>query len=305
MKPLQDTLLPNEPRIADPGQQTLTERFLLPALPALRALLEELRQRIDPVLAARSPAKLGRQYPGGQSMEITQAIHEALGTLDGGTLAAPAADGLAALAAFNANGGSLRQVWGALGGTHFHHAFLFGTLLVDVAADTIGGGGSRIAIVPFRQARFTPVRDHRHYGLLVATCWGGMVYPNHVLPALAPYAPLVTLVPGGSVRFESDAPYMGELAMAGGFTSSADVLAGPAMPPDLFAMIAGALAKQDIATAADAAQGQAEALKLCARYRDQRQRPGDLRHVRSIELLAKANAVLAPLLVSPPQRKAA
>lgn len=298
-----DTLLPNEPRVADPLQQTLTERFLLPALPALQALLEDLRGRIDPALAARAPVKLGQPYPRGQSQEITQAVHETLGQLDAGTLPARAADGFAALAAFNAHGGSLRHVWGALRGTHFHHAFLFGTLLVDVAADAVGGG--KVDIVPFRQARFTPVRDHRHFSLLAESAWHATVYPNHLLPALAPYAPLVMLIPGGSVRIESDAAYMHELALAGGFTSSADVLSGPAMPPDLFGLVADTLGKAGIATAADAVQGQREALRLCARYRDQGRRAGDLGHVRAVELLGKANALLATLQVSQSQRRAA
>ncbi|MBB3222996.1 hypothetical protein [Pseudoduganella umbonata] len=300
-----DTLLPNEPRIADPLQQTLTERFLLPALPALRTLLEHLRTAIDPALAARMPVKLGQPYPLGQGLEITQAMHESLGQLDAGTLPPRAAAGLAALAAFHEHGGSLRHVWGALRGTHFHHAFLFGTLLLDVAADALGGSGGKVDIVPFRQARFTPVRDHRHFSLLATSAWHANVYPNHVLPALAPYAPLIMLVPGGSVRIEADAAYMQELALAGGFTSSADVLNGPAMPTGLFGLVVETLRKADIATAADAAQGQREALGLCARYRDQGRRAGDLGHVRALELLAKANDVLATLQVSASQRRAA
>jgi hypothetical protein len=302
---LADSLLPNEPRIADPLQQTLTERFLLPALPALQALLEELRGRIDPTLAARAPVKLGQPYPRGQGLEITEAMHETMRQLDAGTLPARAADGFAALAAFHAHGGSLRHVWGVLRGTHFHHAFLFGTLLVDVAADAVAGGARKVDIVPFRQARFTPVRDHRHFSLLAESAWQATVYPNHVLPALAPYAPLIMLIPGGSVRIESDAAYMHELALAGGFTSSADVLNGPAMPPDLFRLVADTLRKADIDTAADAAQGQREALRLCARYRDQGRRAGDLGHVRAVELLGKANALLTTLQVSQSQRRAA
>ncbi len=291
-------LLPNEPRIADELQQTLTERYLLPALPALRALLVELRGRLDPVLSARAPVKLGRPYPLGQSMEITQALHEMLGGLNAGTLPGRAAEGYAALSAFHALGGSLRQVWGALRGTHFHNAFLFGTLYVDVAADSIAPGGAKVDIAPFRQARMTPVRDHRHFALLAQSAWHATVYPNHVLPALAPYAPLIMLVPGGSVRIEADAPYMGELALAGGFTSSADALNGPAMPPDLFNLVADTLRKAGITVAGNAAKGQQEALGMCVRYRDGRRRPGDLHHVRALELLAKANSLLGALHVS-------
>lgn len=309
MNPLHDLsfppLLSNEPRIADALQQTLTERYLLPALPALRALMQELRARIDPELAARSPARLGQPYPRGQAMEITQAVREAMRQLDAGTLPPQAAEGFGALDAFQAHGGSMRLVWGVLHGTHFHGAFLFGTLHVDVAGDATGSQRGKVDIVPFRQARFTPVRDHRHYALLANTAWQATVFPNHVLPGLAPYAPLIMLIPGGSVRIESDAAYMGELALASGFASSADVLSRPPMPSDLFGLVASTLRKADIATAADAAQGRREALDMCVRYRDKRRRAGDLGHVRAQESLAKANALLATLQVSVSQRRAA
>ncbi|QBE63238.1 hypothetical protein [Pseudoduganella lutea] len=298
-------LLPNEPRIADALQQTLTERFLMPALPALQTLFEDLRALADPVLAASVPAPMGRPYPQDQSMAITATIHEMLRDPDAAMLPGPAADGYQALRAFHEQGGSLRQVWGALRGTHVHYAFLFGTLCIDVATDAAAPGGRKVTIEPFSQARLTPVRDHRHFALLARNAWGATVYPNHVLPGLAPYAPLVMVMPGGAVRIEADAAYMGELALVTGFASSADVLHGPAMPQDLFDLVADTLRSADIATAGDAARGQREALDLCVRYRDKRRRPGDLGHVRALELLAKANALLATLQVQAPQRQAA
>ena len=47
-------------------------------------------------------------------------------------------------------------------------------------------GSHPVAILPFREARLTPVRDHRHFALLARSSWQATVYPNHVLPALAP-----------------------------------------------------------------------------------------------------------------------
>jgi hypothetical protein len=83
------------------------------------------------------------------------------------------------------------------------------------------------------------------------------------------------------------------------------VLNGPAMPPDLFGLVADTLRKADIVTAADAAQGRSEALGLCAQYRDRGRRAGDLGHVRALELLGKANGLLATLQVSVSQQRAA
>lgn len=298
-------LLPNEPRIADTLQQTLTERFLMPALPALQTLFDDLRALADPVLAASAPVVMGRPYPQDQSMAITATIHEMLRDPDAAALPGPAADGYRALRAFVDHGGSLRQVWGASRGTHVHYAFLFGTLCIDVAADAIAPGARKVTIEPFHQARLTPVRDHRHFALLARSAWGATVYPNHVMPGLAPYAPLLMVLPDGSVRIEADAAYMGEMALAGGFTSSASVLDDPAMPSDLFDLVAGTLREADIATAADAAQGRRQALDMCVRYRDKRRRAGDLGHVRAQESLAKANALLATLQVPFAQKRAA
>lgn len=304
MNPLSNSLLPNEPRIADALQQTLTERFLLPVLPALRALLVDLRNLVDPVLASRLPAVGGLPYPHGQSMAITHALHEMLGDPDAGTLPGPAGAGFAALRDFHEHGGSLRQVWGAIGGAHFHHAFLFGTLYADVAADAGKPGGQKVVILPFRQARLTPVRDHRHFALLAGSAWQATVYPNHVLPTLAPYAPLIMVMPDGAVRIAPDVAYMSALALASGFASSADVLHGPAMPPDLFASIADTLREAGIAVAPDAAKGQRDALALCVRYRDARRQPGDAHHVRALDLLAKAGGLLGALHVPPRQQAA-
>lgn len=302
--PLSQSLLPNEPRIADALQQTLTERYLLPVLPALRALLVDLRNLVDPVLASRLPAIDRRPYPHGQGMAITHALHEMLGDPDAGTLPGPAGEGFAALRDFHEHGGSLRQVWGAMNGRHFHHAFLFGTLYADVAADATVPGSDKVTILPFREARLTPVRDHRHFALLARSSWQATVYPNHVLPALAPYAPLIMLMPDGSVRIAPDVAYMSGLALASGFASSADALHGPAMPPDLFALLAGTLREANIAVAPDAAKGRQEALALCVRYRDGRRQPGDVHHVRALDLLAKAGSLLHALHV-PAQLQAA
>jgi hypothetical protein len=298
-------LLPNEPRVANDLQGALTERFLLPALPALQALFLHLRAQVDPVLAARLPQRQGKPYPHGQRQEIAQAIQEALRGLDPGQLTDLAACGHAALASFLQGGGNARLVWGALHGTSLHHAFLFGTLVVDVAGDVDDPAAAPITLRPFAQSRLTPVRDHRHFALLAERTLGAHIYPNHVLSALAPYAPLFVLVPGAPVRIEPANGYMWALASNSGFASPAAVLTRPAMPDDLFRLVSRALAQGDLAVSTDAAQGRAEALALCGRYRDLGHCNDDAHHVHAQELLARANTLLLPLMVSAAPARAA
>ncbi|QGZ40985.1 hypothetical protein IP92_03706 [Pseudoduganella flava] len=293
-----DVLLPNEPRIADDRQRTLTERHLLPALGPLRALFLHLRTQLDPQLAARQSVKLGMPYPHGQSLEIASAIQAALNNLDPDTLPPNAAEGIAALVPFLMAGGDARVTWGVRHGAQFHNALLLGTLYVDVAQDAAAPHAAPVALLPFADAGMVPLRDHRHFALLAGRCWEAQVYPNHLLPELAPYAPLIVLIPGASLRLESDAAYMAGLAAAGGFASPARVLEGATLPEEAFRLAAGLLQQAGIAMPTDPAAGRLRALELCARYRDQGRRPGDAYQRAALERLAHVNTLLQPLVVS-------
>jgi hypothetical protein len=293
------SLLSHEPRIVDAArQQVLTERCLLPELPALRALFQHLRGNIDAVLAQRQPVKLGKPYPLGRCAEISLALQQALRDLDPAQLPPAAVAGHAALARFQAAGGTSRRLWGYQRGRGMRHALLVGTLLIDAAQDSSAAGLPPVALTPFAQAGLTPVRDHRHFALLAAAEWQAHVFPNHVLPALAPYAPLVALVPGGSVRLEADAPYMLALARRDGFSSSAAVLAMPPMSPALFGAVADVLAQAGFEVAADAPQGKAAAMDLCRQYRDAPPGAAAARHETTMAALARANHALQVLQVA-------
>ena len=296
---LPNNLLPHEPRIVDaPRQQFLTERFLLPALASLEALFLHLRGSVDAALSAATPVKLGKPYPQGQCLEITLAVQEMLRDVESQSLPAAAAAGHAAIGAFLQHGGNGRQVWGVLRGRYFQNAFLFGTLYVDVANDTVVPTKPKVEILPFRQAQLTPVRDHCHFALMASHYWRAHVFPNHVVPELAPYAPIVVLIPGGSVRLEADTRYMLALTQAGGFSSSAQMLARAPMPDNLFRMMADTLATAGFAVAQDAAQGKARGLELCAAYRDEGRRAGDRHQGEMASAVQKANGELRQLQVA-------
>ncbi len=292
-------LLPHDPRLADaPRQQFLTERYLLPALPALQALLLHVRSVLDPVLATRLPVQPPLRYPQGQCLAITITAHKLLGDLRPQALRGPAAAGLDALRTFIGAGGEVRHVWGVMHGATLRNALLVGTLLADVAGDSIDPHAAKVRMLPLHRSGLVPVRDHHHFALIAARGSQVRVLPNHVLPALAPYAPLLLLVPGGAIRLEAAAPYMQALAHASGFASPALVLDNPPIDAELFGVMAGVLAAAGFAVAADPAQGRAEALALCRSYRDQRRRPADTHHQQASAELVRANHQLRGLHVS-------
>lgn len=257
--------LPNEPRVQDgTGQLLLTEQHLLPAAPALLVLMQGIRAKLDPVLHAAQPVKWGKPYPLGQCLEITLAVKRQLRTLNPAALDGESARGHAALAAFLRDGGAMHQVWGDLRGEYFQNAFLAGTLYIDVSNDTVVPTKPPVEILPFEQARLSPVADFAHYARLAARYWKAQLVPNHLIPALAPYYPLIGVIPGAGVRLEADSGYMVALTHAQGFAPSRAVLAAAAMDAALFATLAQALGGDALwQLASDPVQGRAMALHAC------------------------------------------
>ena len=93
-------LLPNEPRQLNWAREdTLTQRFLIPALADIEVFFLVLRARIDAELQPRLSSKAGKPYPMGQCLEITQAMEKQLATLRPAQFTGRAARGCAAFAA--------------------------------------------------------------------------------------------------------------------------------------------------------------------------------------------------------------
>lgn len=278
-------LLPFEPRILDmEREQALTETLLLPALDGLAALILTLRRRVDPILRAAHPVKLGKPYPIGQCMEIALALQTELRKVDPSTLAMDAVAGHAALSAFLAHGGTARLVWGDLRGEYFQNAFLIGTLYVDGANDTVVPTKPPVEILPFAQARFVPVEDYHHFARITARYWNAQTFPNHVLPALAPFFPVISAIPGDSLRLEPSG-YLSMMTVSEAFRPSEKILAEHPLEPGLFEAIVSCLGGLPILPASDPQKGRAQALKLCRQYRAER------RHRRD-DPLAAATAML-------------
>ncbi|GGZ03118.1 hypothetical protein ACFFTM_21340 [Pseudoduganella plicata] len=293
------SLLPHEPRVPDPArQQMLTERFLLPELASLRALFLQLRASVDAELTQRYPVHLGQPYPAGRCLEISTALQAALAALDFATLPPAPADGYRALVRFLQGGGNARVVWGAQHGQALRHVLLFGTLCIDGAQDSADAALPPVALTPFSRIGLTPVHDHRQYALLAGRAGQAHVFPNHVLPELAPYAPLLVMVPGGSVQLAADTPYMLALARRSGFTSSAGALTLPGMPDHLFRVAAQTLMAAGFEVAENASEGRTAGLERCRQYRDARPRTADAQQEAARVALDKANRALHILTVA-------
>lgn len=291
-------LLPHEPRIIDElTQQKLTEAYLLPALAELETFFLTIRAKVDAVLQPLQPFKLGKPYPLGQCLEITQAVHEHLGRRDISGFDGLAAVGHSALMAFLRVGGSLRQVWGDLRGQFFQNAFLIGTLYVDVSNDTVVPTKPKVEILPFGKSQLTPVKDYRHFKRLAECYWQHQVFPNHVLPQLAPYCPLIHINPSGQVRLHDATSYMIDMTRATGFQASEDVLRMPAVPVELFSFVASAMQSSKLKIADNPEQGRIDALKNCQMYRAKRWHRSAQQRNRIVNSLYEANDRLTKVAV--------
>lgn len=264
-------LLPNEPRIADPIRQAaLTERYLLPVLAELEVCLLAVRRQLDPELERLQPVKLGKPYPLGQCLEIAEAVQARLRTVAESDLPAEVAIGLRALRTFQRAGGDFRQVWGDLCGQYFQNAFQVGTLYIDVANDTVTPTKPKVEILPFHEARFVPIRDFGHFRQIARSYWGDEIYPNHVLPALAPHCPLIHVTKGGCIKLHDATQYTLAMTHAEAFRPSEAVLCDAPMPAALFQQLRSALAGHGHRLPADPEQGRRLALQHCRRFRAKR-----------------------------------
>ncbi|WPL15548.1 hypothetical protein Thiowin_00449 [Thiorhodovibrio winogradskyi] len=288
-------LLPNEPRVPGVAQQrALTERFLLPRLVEIEALLRGIRGRLDAPLARAQPRKANKPYPLGQGLDISLAVKQELTRLRQSDLTGPAGRDHAALVDFLSHGGQMRQVWGDLRGAYCQNAFLAGTLYIDVANDSVFAKKPPVEILPFERSGLVAIRDCLHFGQLARRYWGGELYPNHLFPQLGPWFPWISVVPGAGVQLEAGNDFMIALTRRDRFCSAQQVLEQAAPPQALATAIAAQVAAADCGFHS---RGQEAALAQCAELRatppDDAQRDRMARQFLAINrrLAAMANKV--------------
>lgn len=287
-------VLPSEPRIANPSRQAaLTALYLQPVLPELEVALLAVRRQVDDELQPLQPVKLGKPYPLGQCLEIALAVQTRLRTVDESSLPTNAAQGLRALRTFQRAGGDFRQVWGDLRGQYFQNAFQVGTLYIDVANDTVTSTKPKVEILPFDQANFSPVRDFAHFGKIARSYWQHQMYPNHVLPTLAPHCPLIHVTECGQVHMHEATQYMLAMTRSHGFAPSEVALREAPMPAEVFDQVRRALQGGGYHLAASPEQGRQLALQHCRTQRAKRWHQEPRRVSQVIHDVQKINLQLA------------
>jgi len=292
--------LAQTPEVRAPDRQgALTDRFLTPVLPGLRALFLELRASLDAPLRRGQPTRGGKPYPLGQCLEITLAAERRLEHLAPGQFEGAAAEACAALLAFRAAGGEVRRAWGDLRGQFFQNALIVGTLYVDVANDTVVVTKTPVEILPFREADFRPIVDYGHFARVASRYWKHDILPNHLVPQLAPYFPLIQVSSSGAISLGPSGPHLLSLTLSQGFRPSERALAGPALPARLFESLKAALVDAPTPIATDPEEGQAAALAHCRSYRAEAQFGSVSAFNRAMIARQAVNRALARLMAIP------
>lgn len=264
-------LLPNEARVLNPStQRALTEKFLLPKIMELEIYLLEVRTQLDAKLEIIQPNKLGKYYPLGQCLEIAEAVQKRLLEIAVSDIPSNAIAGFTAMSKFLREGGIFRQVWGDLRGQYFQNAFQLGTLYIDVANDTVVATKPKVEILQFADAQFIPISDFNHFTEIANRYWEVETYSNHVLPALAPYCPLIHVNKQGGIQFHNATDYMLAMTRRKAFRPSEDVLSSPPMPKALFEEVTRLLEGSPHRLANSPEHGRRAALYYCQLYRSER-----------------------------------
>lgn len=294
-------LLPSEPRLVNTGrQQALTQQYLLPDQAALMEFFLALRLQVDAQLAPLLPGSDDKPYPLGRCLEITKAVGELLESAATLPLTGTAAAGRDCFLQFMNAGGSMRIVWGDLRGQFFQNAFIMGTLYVDVSNDTVVLTKPKIEILPFADAGLSPIADFQHFARIASAYWHNRLFPNHLLPELAPYCPLLRLTPSQHLQLTDTTVYMTALTLSGRFTPSEQVLAAPPLPAEQFAALRAGLATLVPELPPDASAGRQAALQNCRQYRAKRWQDSRRQSMHFINRAKALNTALAAFTFAVP-----
>lgn len=227
--------LPNEPRIIDPEiQGQLTRKYLSEYLTQIEQLFTDLRSQLDVHLRNAKPNKLGKTYPLGQCLEVSQAFEAAFAQLDPSKLSSSKhVTAFQAIQAFLAAGGEFRQVWGDLRGEYFQNAFILGNWYVDVANDTVNPNKASVEILPFHESGLRPIQNFAHFAVIAKRYWQAVCLPNIMVPELAHHFPLIVLQPNAGPQLQGLFDYMIALTRRSAFHFSEEALLGLPFPEPL------------------------------------------------------------------------
>ncbi len=265
-----DFLLPHEPNPHIAGRdRKLSERFLTPHLREIESFLLYLRGEIDRELSREKPLKNGKPYPLGQCLEIILAMQSKLRNAGKLPIKGALAIGRSSISKFVNAGGIFRQVWGDLRGEFFQNAFQLGAYYVDVSNDTVTITKPKVEILPFESAQFSAISDFEHYARIAKRYWNVEALPNYFFPHLAPYAPILFVLPNGQIQLQSTYKYMVGLAIRSGFELSERVLRAGDLGNERLHNCWQLLSRSFLECQHTLYQGRDLALEYCAQARQQ------------------------------------
>ena len=198
----------------DKKQRELTESILLPNQELIAQELLRIREDIDAkikrLLRKQKHRTLAHHrydpsiadpasYPKGYCTLIRDGVWNDL--LD--NLGNPTMPGIRTLRRFTKKGGVIKRISGIQRGIFFQNAIQAGSLYVDVANDTVDVSKPPIEVCSLAESEFENVDDLELCGDVLESYWQHAVFPNNFFPNIAPFYPIVTVAPDGTLEFPS------------------------------------------------------------------------------------------------------
>lgn len=229
---------------------------------SLEKALAYLRLKADLALAPELPHFAGKPYPLGRCNEIRNKVFdlwcEALQQQD--------EMAFQPIREFLQQGGSLTKVWGSLRDEYFQNAIQVGDWYVDVANDTVNPNKPRVEICQMETSGFGPITSFEQFVAIARTYWEVEIYRNDVVPALAPFLPLLCVNSQGASWLAAANDDMLALATQSGFALSERVL--QEMPPVSESLMSRWRQKlSQLASESPFYERQYDAQVYCQRYR--------------------------------------
>lgn len=208
----------------DEFQVELTERMIVPVLPAIEAEFLDIRNIVDGELSRRpskdesldGPVRENDPYPKGFCLEIT--VH-ALKELES-RIAKRSSPACAAIDSFRRAGGHFHRVWGILRDRYFQNALQIGSYYFDTANDTVDPAKPKVEYKPMAESGFRNVTSCEDFATILESYWGGWIYPNTHFPTLAPLMPMIWVSDRQVLTVQSPIRYMLRMNIDSGFRTS-------------------------------------------------------------------------------------
>ncbi|MFC3031763.1 hypothetical protein ACFOEE_04470 [Pseudoalteromonas fenneropenaei] len=232
-------------------------------LVSLHTSLAKLRLKADLTLLPKYPYFASKPYPLGRCKEIRDEVQRLL-LMEFSKTECPA---IRKIASYVQRGGVVHKAWGSLRDEYFQNAMLVDKWYLDVSNDTVHPNKPRVEVMLLADARFTQITSFELFAQIARSYWQVEIYANTVLPALAPYFPLICVNAAGASWLAAANDDMLAVAVGSQFTLSERIMRAEAPAPGVvlraWLTMLEPLRHQSPFYAQDA-----DSLSYCQRYRE-------------------------------------